>query len=116
MKIGLLTAAALGLLALPAVPAWAGAYDSYMGEVITLANKYCPANTMKAAGQMLPVRSYQALFSLIGTTYGGDGITTFALPDLPPTKSTQGAPLISCIVTMGVYPQEHHLAAKSAKQ
>jgi microcystin-dependent protein len=115
MKIGHLTAAALVLLALSAAPARA-AYDSYTGEVITLATRFCPASTLKAGGQILPIRSYQALFSLLGTTYGGDGINTFALPDLPPTKSAQGAPLINCIVTMGVYPQEHHLAAKAAKQ
>ena len=43
---------------------------------------FCPRGWAEADGQLLPISQYTALFSLYGTTYGGDGRTTFALPDL----------------------------------
>jgi microcystin-dependent protein len=43
---------------------------------------YAPAGWQLCQGQLLPVSDYEALFSLIGTTYGGDGVSTFAVPDL----------------------------------
>lgn len=43
---------------------------------------FCPRNWADANGQLLPIQQYTALYSLLGTTYGGDGRTTFALPDL----------------------------------
>ena len=45
-------------------------------------NTFCPRGWAEANGQLLPISSNTALFSLYGTTYGGDGRTTFALPDL----------------------------------
>lgn len=72
------TAGACGLLA--AAPAQAQEY--YLGQIIVIANSYCPKNTTEANGQILPIRGYTALFSLYGTTYGGNGSTTFQLPDL----------------------------------
>lgn len=70
-------ALAAGLLA----PA-AEAQDFYIGQILTTAASYCPSGTIEADGQILPINSNQALFALIGTLYGGDGRTTFALPDL----------------------------------
>ncbi|KHT17945.1 hypothetical protein RC95_13330 [Pectobacterium brasiliense] len=46
------------------------------------AASYCPNNTLETQGQLLPINTYQALYSLVGTTYGGDGRTTFGIPDL----------------------------------
>ncbi len=46
------------------------------------AGNFAPAGWMLCEGQLLPISQYDALFTLIGTTYGGDGQTTFALPDL----------------------------------
>jgi microcystin-dependent protein len=43
---------------------------------------FAPAGWMLCQGQLLPISEYPALFNLIGTTYGGDGVSTFALPDL----------------------------------
>jgi len=54
----------------------------YIGEVIAMANNYVPAGYLACSGQLLPIAEYDTLFSLLGTTFGGDGQTTFALPDL----------------------------------
>lgn len=45
-------------------------------------SNFCPRFTAEANGQLLPIAQNSALFSLLGTMYGGDGRTTFALPDL----------------------------------
>jgi microcystin-dependent protein len=52
------------------------------GEIVAFAGWYAPAGWMACEGQLLQIASYTTLFSQIGTTYGGDGINTFALPDL----------------------------------
>jgi microcystin-dependent protein len=54
----------------------------FVGQVANFAGTYVPAGWMAANGDLLSISGHQALFNLIGTTYGGDGITTFALPDL----------------------------------
>lgn len=54
----------------------------YIGELRLFAGNFEPAGWMFCAGQLLPISENEALFQLIGTTYGGDGETTFALPDL----------------------------------
>src|SRR5262245_711873 len=60
-----------------------GGGPDMIGEVVPFAPNFVPGvNFMQAAGQLLPISEYETLFSLIGTTYGGDGETTFALPDL----------------------------------
>jgi len=56
--------------------------DSYVGEIRLFAGNYAPDNWALCNGQLLAVSEYQALFTLIGTTYGGDGVSTFGLPDL----------------------------------
>jgi microcystin-dependent protein len=56
--------------------------DPYLGEIRIFAGSYAPVDWAMCGGQLLPVAENDALFSLIGTTYGGDGQTTFALPDL----------------------------------
>ena len=56
--------------------------DPYLGEIRMFAGNYAPEGWAFCNGQTLPISQYEALFSLIGTTYGGDGQTTFALPDL----------------------------------
>lgn len=54
----------------------------YIGEIRMFAGNFAPQGWMFCDGQTLPVYDYDALFNLIGTTYGGDGVETFALPDL----------------------------------
>jgi microcystin-dependent protein len=87
------TAAALGgaLLALagrPALPGGAQAraatngLDPFLGEIMLFAGTFTPSGYLPCEGQVLPISTNTALFSLLGTTYGGNGISTFALPDL----------------------------------
>jgi microcystin-dependent protein len=54
----------------------------YVGEIRMFGGNFAPAGWMFCAGQLLPISEYDVLFNLIGTTYGGDGQSTFALPDL----------------------------------
>ena len=53
-----------------------------LGEITMFAGNFAPRNWALCDGQLLPISSNSALFSILGTTYGGDGRTTFALPDL----------------------------------
>ena len=54
----------------------------FIGEVKPFAFNFAPRNYMFCAGQLLPIQQYTALFSILGTTYGGNGTTNFALPNL----------------------------------
>ena len=54
----------------------------YVGEIRMFAGNFAPAGWMFCQGQLLPISENETLFQLIGTTYGGDGESTFALPDL----------------------------------
>jgi microcystin-dependent protein len=56
--------------------------DAYLGEIKCFAGDYAPKGWFICAGQVLKISDYNALYSLLGIQYGGDGITTFALPDL----------------------------------
>lgn len=56
--------------------------DPYVGQIIMTGFSYATVNYALCSGALLSVASQQALFSLIGSTYGGDGRSTFALPDL----------------------------------
>jgi microcystin-dependent protein len=56
--------------------------NPYVGEIRMFAGNFAPANWMLCQGQLLPISEYDTLFTLIGTTYGGDGQETFRLPDL----------------------------------
>ena len=54
----------------------------YVGEIRMFAGNFAPAGWLFCEGQLLPISENETLFNLIGTTYGGDGQQTFALPDL----------------------------------
>lgn len=56
--------------------------DVYIGMIGLFGFNFAPKNWAFCNGQLMSIAQNTALFSLIGTTYGGDGITTFALPDL----------------------------------
>ncbi|WP_428152138.1 phage tail protein [Brevundimonas sp.] len=56
--------------------------DPYLGEVQIFGFSFAPRNWAFAAGQSVPLRQYSALYALYGTVFGGDGVTTFALPNL----------------------------------
>ena len=89
---------------------------AYTGEMRLVAFGFAPRGWARCDGQLLPINQNQALFSLLGTMYGGDGRTTFALPDMRGrvglgfgtgnglTPRTQGAQLGQETVTLG---QQH---------
>ncbi|WP_421267029.1 phage tail protein [Aeromonas veronii] len=56
--------------------------SAYIGQVCFMATPFCPHGTLEASNQLLSTQQYQALFSLLGKTFGGDAITTFGVPDL----------------------------------
>ena len=56
--------------------------ETFLGEIRMFAGNFAPTGWAFCQGQLLPIAQNQALFSLLGTTYGGNGTTTFALPDL----------------------------------
>lgn len=66
-----------GLAAAPA-----SAQTPYIGEIRIMPYSFCPVDFTRANGGLLSIASNQALYSLIGTQFGGDGINTFAVPDL----------------------------------
>jgi microcystin-dependent protein len=70
----------LSLMVLPAIPALA--QEPFLGEIDLVAFNFPPKGFALCNGQLIPINQNQALFALLGTTYGGNGQTTFALPDL----------------------------------
>jgi len=75
--------------------------DPYIGEIRMFAGNYAPEGWALCNGQLLPVDQYDVLFSLLGTTYGGDGVTTFRVPDLQgriPIHQGQGAGLTKRVI------------------
>ena len=69
------------LLGMTAVPAFSGDMP-FLGDVVCYAFTYCPRGWARCDGQLLSINQNQALFALLGTQFGGNGQTTFALPDL----------------------------------
>lgn len=70
--------------------------EPFIGQVVLFAGNFAPRNWAFCDGQLLPINSNQSLFSILGTTYGGDGRTSFALPDLRgrvPVGTGQGSGL-----------------------
>lgn len=70
----------------------ASAQDAFLGEIREFGMNFCPRGWAPTNGAMLSIQSNTALFSLLGTTYGGDGRTTFALPNLPPPINGAASP------------------------
>ncbi len=93
-----------------ATPAAADRLD--LGTAFAMASSYCPEGSLPADGRELKVHDNEPLFSLFGKRYGGDGATSFALPDLRAGISgagpSNGPPLTWCIVTQGSYPDQPH--------
>ena len=79
-KAILASASAVALAGVPTVPAQAQV-TPYLGQLQVFAGTFCPRGWSTASGQLLAISSNSALYSLLGTFYGGDGRTTFALPD-----------------------------------
>jgi microcystin-dependent protein len=56
--------------------------DPFIGQIVLFAGNFAPRGWAFCDGQLLDISTHQSLFAIVGTTYGGDGRTTFALPDL----------------------------------
>lgn len=86
IRVPLIAAAlALGLTALPTI---SKAQDTpLLGQMTAFATDYCPRGWVMAEGQLMAISQNTALFSILGTTFGGDGRTTFAIPDLRSRRS-----------------------------
>ena len=65
--------------------------EPFLAEIRIFGFNFAPRGWALCDGQILPINQYQALYSLMGTTYGGDGRTTFALPDLRGRVPLHGA-------------------------
>ena len=73
---------ALALVATPILTTPAQASEPFLGQIMIVGFNFAPRGWSTCAGQLLAISSNTALFSLLGTTFGGDGRTNFALPDL----------------------------------
>jgi microcystin-dependent protein len=70
--------------------------DVYIGTIQLVAFNFAPQGWYPCNGQLLAISQYQALFALIGTTYGGNGTTDFALPKLNAGSLQEGLQYIIC--------------------
>ncbi len=82
LKKASLSAATLCAAFFSAAPAQAQTSERLLGEIFMTGANFCPRGSAEADGKLLPIKDNTALFSLLGTTYGGDGRYTFGLPDL----------------------------------
>jgi microcystin-dependent protein len=95
----------------------------FLGEIRAFSFQYAPTGWQMCNGQILAISQYAALFALLGTTYGGNGVQTFALPDLrgrialgvapaSPQGQVQGTETVSLAAAQ--LPQHQHLVAAAA--
>ncbi|GGG39385.1 microcystin dependent MdpB family protein [Dokdonia pacifica] len=101
--------------------------NPFIGEIVMFAGNFAPRSWAFCNGQLLPIAQNTALFSILGTTYGGDGRTTFALPDLrgrTPIHPGHGPGLSTYrlgqkggseehTLTIGQMPTHNHIAASN---
>lgn len=78
--------------------------DPFLGEIRLFAGNYAPTGWALCQGQLLQINEWTALFSIVGTTYGGDGTSTFAVPDLRKSVQTFPDGITPIICLQGVYP------------
>ncbi len=76
--------------------------EPFLGQIEAFPYNFAPRGWMVCTGQLLPINQNQALFALIGTNFGGDGRTTFALPNLKGKEPLAG--LRYCIAINGIFP------------
>lgn len=76
--------------------------EPFIGQIQLFPYNFAPSGWAFCEGQVLSIEKHTALFSLLGNTYGGDGRTTFALPDLKTNDLNDN--LHYCIALEGIYP------------
>lgn len=104
LRLAAAAAAALGL-AVFGTPGSARAQDFYVGQLQQFGYNWCPENWHRADGSLQSISANQALYAVIGTTFGGDGVNTFALPDLrdrAPVSQSNTLPLGAMVGTASV--------------
>ena len=77
---------------------------AFLGETEMFAANFCPTGWLPTDGRTMQIAQNTALFSLLGTTYGGDGKRTFKLPDSKPELTKDLIPLTQCIAIQGTFP------------
>lgn len=77
------------------------AQEPFVGEIRLFPYNFAPRGWIRCEGQLLPILQYQALFALFGTTFGGDGRTSFQLPNL---REGPAANTFYYIALQGVFP------------
>ena len=96
--------------------------EPMLGEIMIVGFSFCPRGWAPAEGQILPINQNQSLYSLLGTTFGGDGRTTFALPDyrgrvivgqgngpgLTPRQEGQRGGAVTHVMTESTMPSHSH--------
>jgi microcystin-dependent protein len=88
-------------------PAAAQAYEPFLGEIMIVPYTFCPKGWLPTDGRLMSITQNTALFSLLGTNFGGDGRLTFALPLAKPMFDANGVPLMQCISLFGVFPSRN---------
>jgi microcystin-dependent protein len=78
----IIKAALAGMILIGATTTVQASENPFIGEIMTTAATFCPRGWTETDGRLIPISENSTLFSLLGTTYGGDGRTTFAIPDL----------------------------------
>ncbi|MCA9875219.1 MAG: tail fiber protein [Anaerolineales bacterium] len=78
--------------------------DFLIGQICMFPWDWAPRGWVKCDGQLLRIEQNTALFALIGTEFGGDGVQTFALPKLAPIKSENGGDVDYYINLRGIFP------------
>lgn len=79
--------------------------EPYIGQILQFAFNYAPQGWMVCAGQTLNIAQNQALYALIGTKFGGDGATTFCLPDMQKASLFSGG-MKYYIAIWGIFPMQ----------
>jgi len=118
MKRAVTTLLVAATLCLSQAPAAAQADTPHIAEIKLFAGNFAPRGWAFCEGQTLPISKNTALFSLLGTMYGGDGRTTFKLPDLRKAEAKlreaaglkkDGKGLRYIIALVGIYPSRNQL-------
>jgi len=97
---------AASMVACTAGGAKAQAVSPYIGELQSFAFTFCPHGWLPTKGQLVSITTYNVLYQLLGTRYGGDGITTFGLPKTRSLTTVNSIPMTQCISTQGVFPSQ----------
>ena len=112
--MGAIAAGGIGAAALGSAVTGEALTDPFVGEIRTVPYTFAPRGFAFCEGQTLPVSQNQALFSLLGARFGGDGRTTFALPNLRPVeeemrRATRGQlpPFRYVIALQGTFPSRN---------